>query len=79
MTKKMITADDLVKLIQSQISNSAELDGDCRDCRVSYVYWHEPDEIGSNWDLHSFNGPAACGKSISDVVAKFKPIYNLKD
>lgn len=79
MTKKTIVSDELVKLIQDQISNSAELDGDCRDCRVASVYWHEPDESGSNWDMNSFQGPATCGNFILAVVAKFKTIYNLKD
>ncbi len=79
MTKTLIAASELEKLIQDEISTSKALDGDCKDCKVNSVYWHEPDESGSNWDLHSFNGSSACADVILSIVAKFKPIYNLKE
>ena len=79
MTKKLIAASELEKLIQDEISTSKVLDGDCQDCKVNSVYWHEPDDSGSNWDLHSFSGSSACTEFILSIVAKFKPIYNLKE
>lgn len=79
MNKTLITAAELEKLIQDRISKSEELDGDCRSCIVNSVYLREPDESGSNWDLHSFRGPANCAEVISDITAKFKLGFNLKD
>lgn len=75
---KLIAAADLAKLIQDEISKSKALDGDCCDCTVNSVYWHEPDGSGSNWDLHSFSGSPICSEFVLSIVAIFKPLYNLE-
>lgn len=79
MARKLISAAELEKLIQDGISSSTALAGYCRDCNVNSVYWHEPDESGSNWDLRSFSGSPNCTDFILGIVAKLKPIYNLAD
>jgi len=78
MPKEIVTEDDLKNMIQEKISNSKELDGDCREVIVNSVYWHEPDETGSNWDVHSLRHAAGCEGVLNPIVVEFKEKYNVK-
>lgn len=77
MVRKIVDADALRQMIQKQIDASTELDGDCRECRSNEVYWHEPDETGCNWNLHSFTGPPECAGVIRGIVAPLRRQFNL--
>ena len=78
MTKELVTEDELKNMIQERVSNSENLDGDCREVIVNSVYWHEPDEIGSNWDVHSLRNATGCEGVVNVIIVEFKKKYNLK-
>ncbi len=79
MTKEIATKDELKNMIQERISNSEELDGDCREVIVNSVYWHEPDETGSNWDVNSFRNARGCEGIVNAIVADLKQTYDLEE
>lgn len=72
MPKEIVSTDELRSLIQERISNSRELDGDCREVIVNSVYWHEPDAAGSNWDVRSLRNAAGCEGIVVAIVAELK-------
>jgi len=78
MNKKTVTEQQLKDMIQNRISNSGELDGDCKGVIVTAIYWHEPDETGSNWDVSSLRNAQGCEAVVSKIVSEFKQRYNLK-
>lgn len=79
MPRNIVSREELKSLIQQRISNGEELDGDCREVIVNSVYWHEPDETGSNWDVHSLRNAAGCENVVMAIVAEFKGQYNVED
>ncbi len=79
MIKKVVSTDQLKDMIQERIKNSEELDGDCREVIVNSVYWHEPDEAGSNWDVHSLRNAAGCEDLINFIISEFKENYNVEE
>lgn len=79
MTKIIATEDELNNMIQARISNSDELDGDCREVIVSPVYWHKEDETGSNWDVHSLRNARGCTDVVNAIVSEFRKKYSLKE
>jgi hypothetical protein len=79
MPRQIVSTVELRALIQERISNSFELDGDCRGVIVNSVYWHEPDETGTNWDVHSFRNVTGCEGVVRAIVAEFKKKYNVHD
>ncbi len=78
MAKKLIPAFELARLIQDEITALHAHDGDCDNCKINSVYWHEPDERGSNWDVHSVRGAPACADVVLSIVARLKPLYNIE-
>jgi hypothetical protein len=79
MAKEITTEKELTRMIQERVSSSEELDGDCKEVIVNSVYWHEADETGSNWDVHSLRNATGCEGVVSAIVAEFKQKYNLED
>lgn len=79
MTKKIMTEEELTRMIQERVSSSKELDGDCKEVIVNSVYWHELDENGSNWDVHSLRNGSGCEEVVNTIVEDFKKKYNLED
>jgi len=77
MSKEIVTEADLRNMIQEKISKSEELNGDCREVIVNTVYWHELDETGSNWDVHSMRNAAGCEGVVNVIIAEFKEKYNV--
>ena len=64
---------------QDEFSEGKELDGDCRDIRITAVYLHEPDESNCNWDVNLNYGPDACCGVFRAIVSEFRRQYNLQD
>lgn len=81
MVRDLVDAETLRTIIQDKIERSDQMDGDCQGVVVNSVYWHEPDESGSNWDIHSLSGEGAreCVGVVNAIVAPIKQRYNLVD
>ncbi len=79
MAKEITTEEELKRMIQERVSSSEELDGDCKEVIVNSVYWHETDEMGSNWDVHSLRNARGCEGVVRAIIAEFKQKYNLED
>jgi len=79
MTRELTTKDELQDMIQSAIEKSTDLDGDCRDVIANEVYWHEADQSGCNWDLHSFRGDTSCAGVVNRIVAELRARYMIAD
>ena len=77
MSKQLVTEEALKQLIQERISSGNELDGDCKEVIINAVMWHEPDETGSNWDVHSARNLAGCEAVLNSIIIEFKKGYNL--
>lgn len=77
MTKKIVTKEQLRRMIQERIRECDELDGDCKEVIVNSVYWHEPDGSGSNWDVGFVRNAAGCEAVVSGIVEQFKETYNI--
>ena len=78
MKRETVTEDALKRIIQERISNSKELDGDCREVIVNSVSWHGPDEAGNNWDV-SLRNPRGCEEFLDAIITDFKQRYNLEE
>ncbi len=79
MAKEITTKEKLKNMIQERVSNSEELDGDCKEVIVNSVYWHETDENGNNWDVHSLRNATGCEGVVNVIIAEFKQKYNLEE
>lgn len=79
MSRQLASNAQITKMIQDRIGEGKEIDGDCRDVKVEYVYWHEPDEIGCNWDLGFPRGPESCRSIVNAIVSDPRRRYNLRD
>jgi len=77
MNKEIVTEQQLKDMIQNRISSCDELDGDCRGVIVTGIYWHEPDETGSNWSVSSLRNARGCEAVVSTILSEFKQRYNL--
>ncbi len=77
---KEITSEEVLKnMIQEKVNNCEDLDGDCKEVIVNSIYWHELDEFGSNWDVHSLRNAAGCEGVVREIIYKFKQKYNLEN
>jgi hypothetical protein len=79
VTKEIVNEARLLESIQERINNSDELDGDCRGVIANAVYWHEKDESGCNWDVHSFRNVGGCEDVMIKIINEFKLNYNLEE
>lgn len=79
MAKKITTEEELKRMIQERVSSSEELEGDCKKVIVNSVYWHETDEMGSNWGVHSLRNARGCEGVVMAIIAEFKQKYNLEE
>ena len=58
MPRELASNEEITKMINDRLSESNELDGDCRDVRVGGVQrYAEPDETGCNWHVYTHQGP----------------------
>jgi hypothetical protein len=77
--RELKTAAELRALIAERM---AELEV-CQELQPNEVYWHEADETGCNWSLHSFGGIAAmaqeCWEALSGYLAELRERYKLED
>ena len=79
MTKEITTEEELKIMIQERVSSCDEMDGDCKEVIINSVYWHETDESGSNWDVHSLRNARGCEDVVRKIISEFKQKYNLED
>lgn len=79
MTREIATKDELRQMIQDAIDQGTDLDGDCRDVVANEVYWHEADESGCNWNLHSFRGDRSCADVVARIVGTLRTQYRISD
>lgn len=79
MTKSRASASELRRLIQTRLYASETLDGACRECHANQVQGRAPDAAGSNWELHSYNGPAQCADVVNAIVAELQARYELDE
>ena len=78
MGRKLISEAELLRVINSRISEAEYLDGDCRDCRVGGLYrYPEPPEGAANWSIPSFNGPSSCAGLIGAIQAELASEFDL--
>ena len=58
MSRQLASNAEITKMINDRLKEGKELDGDCRDVRVSSVHrYAEPDETGCNWTVYGHRGP----------------------
>lgn len=79
MSLEIVPKDVLKKMIQDEVSNSDELDGDCKEVVINSIDWHEPDESGSNWDISSLRNSTGCVSLVNAITLKYKKKYNIED
>ena len=78
MAKVQISEKELLQLINQRIKEADNLDGDCRDCRVTGLYrYPEPLEGPSNWSIPSFNGPYSCAPLIGEIQSELAAKFDL--
>ena len=52
MSRQLASNIEITELINNRFNEGKELDGDCRDVRVSGVTrYDEPDDSGCNWTV----------------------------
>jgi hypothetical protein len=79
MSRQLASKAEITKMINGRLSEGKELDGACRDVRVSGVRRHPPDESGCNWNWGVYNGPAECYEVVFAIVSDLRRQYNLND
>jgi len=80
MSRELASDAEITKMINDRLKEGKELDGDCRDVRVSGVQRYvELDETGCNWNVNGHNGPAGCTGVRISIVNELRAQYNLKD
>ena len=80
MPRQLLSNVDLTLHINHRFKESDELDGDCREVRISGVQLYaSTDETGCNWDVSIYNGSEACGGVFRKVIEEFRQRYNLKE
>ncbi len=79
MPRQLASNEELTRMINDRLSEGNELDGDCREVRVSGVQRHEPDESGCNWNWSVYNGPPECYEVVLAIVSDLRRQYNLSE
>jgi len=80
MSRKLASNIEITELINNRFKEGIELDGDCRDVRVSGVTrYDEPDESGCNWTVRTYNGGLGCMGVFKSIVGEIQGKYNLPD
>ena len=79
MERELIAKNELQQLIQDAISQSTELDGDCRDEAAGTVTWNEVDETGCNWAINYRHGSEACRPVVGRIIDEFQRRYRITD
>ena len=80
MSRKLISEEQLVTIINERLKNSDHADGDCRECYIKgFYHLTEPDSEGCNWQINGYTGPPECLKVVTSVVRSLRAIYNLAD
>ena len=80
MNRKTISEQELVELLNREISNTPEVD----KCRISGIYKlkKRADENRCNWSVVYFSTPpstpmAEAETRIRQIVARMQPLYNV--
>lgn len=80
MSRKLATNAELKTMINERFREGNELDGDCRDVKISGVQLYpEPDETGCNWNVWTYNGSDVCKDVFRTVIEEFRREYSLAD
>ena len=80
MSRQIVSNADLTVMINHRFKESDELDGDCREVKISGVQLYAgTDETGCNWDISIYNGPEPCMGIFRKVIEEFRQRYNLPD
>ena len=78
-SRQLASHAEITKMINDRLGEGNELDGDCREVRVSGVQRHPPDESGCNWNWGVYNGPPECYEVVFAIVSDLRRQYNLSD
>jgi len=78
-SRQLASNAEITKIINDRFSEGKELDGACREVRVSGVQRHPPDESGCNWNWSVYNGPPECYELVLAIVSDLRRQYNLND
>ncbi len=78
-SRQLASKAEITKMINDRLSEGNELDGACREIRVSAVQRHPPDESGCNWNWGVYNGPPECYEVVFAIVSDLRHQYNLSD
>ena len=79
MSRRIASNAEITKMINDRLKEGKELDGDCRDVRISAVYWHEPDETNCNWNVRGYNGNPGCLGVVDAIVSDVRRRYKLSE
>ena len=86
MERKIITEEELIKLINERIQNSgsswAEADGDVKEVKVISLSRWEKDDNGCNWDIGNVRGLSYSDevrKALRLIIQEFMKQYNLEE
>jgi len=80
MSRQLASNEELTRMINDRLKEGKELDGDCREVRVSRVQrYAELDETGCNWNVWGHHGPSSCTEVRKSIVDALREQYNLKD
>ena len=86
MKRKIVTEEELLKLINERIQNSGssweEADGDVRQVKVISLMRQKEDDNGCNWDTLTVRGTAGSDEVIKAfrlIIQEFMKQYNLED
>jgi len=78
MSRKVVTEEELIKIINSELSKHEE----CNDCRVKGIMASAEDETGCNWSapILSCSGTPAdiCIPTANNVFYNVRKEYNFK-
>ena len=80
MSRQLASNIEITELINNRFNEGKELDGDCRNVRVSGVTrYDEPDDSGCNWTVWTYNGGLGCMGVFKSIVGEIQGKYNLHD
>ena len=80
MSRMLATNEELTAKINDRFREGKELDGDCREMKISGVtLYPEAEETECNWDVYFHSGPQECDKVFRTIIEEFRLQYNLAE
>ena len=75
----MTTSTALKRLIQLRIDALVDVRDEGDQVFARDVEWHAPDELGCNWDMRGYRGPADYATEVRLIVNRLQREYRLAD